>query len=85
MSQMFEMRLTKEQADWVVHMDEIKENVEKEINDLQRLTLRLAEHIGGVRSDIGFLTERPISVMIPECDVDDAFTKQLVHRLNGLT
>jgi hypothetical protein len=85
MSQMFEMRLTKEQADWVVHMDEIQENVEKEINDLQRLALRLAEHIGGVRSDIGFLTERPIFAMIPEYDADDAFTKKLVQRLNGLS
>jgi hypothetical protein len=82
LSQLFEMRLTKDQAEWVIHMDEIKEGVEQEINELQRLALQLANYIGGVRSDIELLTGKS-ALPFPEDDRDDDFMAQIVQRMNG--
>lgn len=81
-SQLFEMRLTKEQAEWVIYMEEIQEDIRQEINDLQRLSLNLANYIGDTRSDIALLTGKAL-IPFQEDNKHDDFMIQLVKRLNG--
>jgi len=81
-SQLFEMRLTKEQVEWVTHMNEIQEDVKQEIDNLQRLALHLADYIGGTRSDISLLIGKALTPFQDDSR-DDDFMVQLIQRLNG--
>lgn len=82
---MFEMRLSKKQAEWVIHMDEIQKAMEEEIEHLQKFALGLAEYIGGIRSDIALITGTriPDFPIVPESD--DEFMKEVLKRMNGLS
>lgn len=83
MSEMFEMRLTYDQVEWVLNRDKIQSAVEKEIADVQELALRLAGHIGGMRLDIVECTGLPLREFPIDQENDDRFTKRILRLMNG--
>ena len=79
---MFVMRLSQEQAEWVVHMDEIKKAMEEEIEYLQEVALQLAEYIGNLRSILAITGAKIPEFPVPE---DNEFMQEIFRSMNGLS